>query len=115
MHDSIGQSNLDQSVLHLILDQLEELVATIIEEIRERPGVAAAILAAVVGVLVGSMLAAGVGRRHPARPAKLARRARGVADAGELAALAVKLLQNPIVRSYMRSAVERQLKKRVTF
>jgi hypothetical protein len=40
------------------------------------------------------------------------RKARGVGEAAELAALGVKLLQNPIVRSYVRSAVEGQLKKR---
>jgi hypothetical protein len=106
------QSNVEQSTLQLIIDQLEELVVTIIEEIRERPGVAAALLAAVLGVVVGSMLASGVGRRHASPPARVAHKARTVTEAGDLAALAIRLLQNPIVRSYLRSAVEGQLKKR---
>jgi hypothetical protein len=110
MHDS----NVEQSTPQLIIDQLEELVATIIEEIRERPGVAAAILAAVAGIVIGSMLASGIGRRHSSPPARFARRkARGVvSEAGDLAGLAVKLLQNPNVRGFVFSAVERQLKKR---
>jgi hypothetical protein len=108
MHESNGE----QSTLQLIIDQLEELVVTIIEEIRERPGVAAALLAAVLGVVVGSMLASGVGRRHASPPASVAHKARTVTEAGDLAALAIRLLQNPIVRSYLRSAVEGQLKKR---
>jgi hypothetical protein len=109
------ESNVEQSTLQLIVDQLEELVVTIIEEIRERPGVAAAILAAVVGVVVGSMLATGVGRRHASPPARVVRKARSMTEAGDLAGLAVKLLQNPIVRGYLRTAVEGQLKKRFSF
>ena len=108
MHDS----NVEQSMLQLIIDQLEELVVTVIEEIRERPGVAAAILAAVVGVVVGSMVASGGGRRHASPPAGVVKKARTVTEAGDLAALMIRLLQNPIVRSYVRSAVEGQLKKR---
>jgi uncharacterized membrane protein YeaQ/YmgE (transglycosylase-associated protein family) len=110
------ESNVEQSTLTLIVDQLEELVVTIIEEIRERPGVAAAILAGVVGVVVGSMLAAGVGRRRASPPARaVVQKARTVSEAGELAGLAVRLLQNPIVRSYLRSVLESQLKKRFSF
>jgi len=109
------ESNVEQSTLQLIVDQLEELVVTIIEEIRERPGVAAAILATVVGIVVGSMLASGVGRRHASPPAAVAQKARTVTEAGDLAGLAIKLLQNPIVRHYLRSALESQLKKRFSF
>ena len=79
---------------------------------RQRPGVALALLAAVTGAVVGSMLAARGSRRH-ASPAKgVARKARGMGEAADLAGLGLKLLQNPIVRSYIRSAVEGQLKKR---
>jgi hypothetical protein len=105
-------SNVEQSTLQLVVDQLEELVVTVIEEIRARPGVAAAFLAAIVGIVLGSMLAARFGRRHASPPDRVVRRARGMADAGELAALGLKLLQNPIVRGYVRSALEGQLKKR---
>jgi hypothetical protein len=108
---SFGDSKADQSTLQLIVDQLEELVVTIIEEIRERPAVAAAILAAVLGAVVGGLLAARVGRRA-SPPARVAKRARGVAEAADVAGIAVKLLQNPLVRGYIRSAVQGQLKKR---
>jgi hypothetical protein len=84
---------------------------TIIEEIRERPAVAAALFAAVLGAVVGGLLAARVGQRG-SRPARVAKRARGVAEAADVAGIAVRLLQNPLVRGYIRSAVQGQLKKR---
>jgi uncharacterized membrane protein YeaQ/YmgE (transglycosylase-associated protein family) len=113
MHDSFSQPNVEQSTMQLVVDQLEELIVTIIEEIRERPGVAAAILAAVVGAFVGSMLAANVGRRGSLPPAKVARSARGLGDAAELVGLGVRLLQNPLVRAFAVSALQAQLRKRM--
>ena len=106
------EPTVEQSTMQLILDQVEELVVTIVDEIRQRPGVALALLAAVTGALVGSMLAARASRRHRSPARGVVRKARGVSEAADLAALGVKLLQNPIVRSYVRSAVEGQLKKR---
>src|SRR6266849_9614121 len=106
------EPGVEQSTMQLIADQIEELLVTVIDEIRQRPTVALAFLAAVTGALVGSMLAARASRRH-AYPARgVVRKARGMGEAADLAALGVKLLQNPIVRSYVRSAVEGQLKKR---
>jgi hypothetical protein len=112
MPDSFSQSNAERSVMQLIIDQLEESIVTIIEEIRERPAVAAAILAGVLGAIVGSMLAAGAARRHPSAPASVVRKARGLSEAADLVGLALKLLQNPMVRGYIRSAMEGQFKKR---
>jgi uncharacterized membrane protein YeaQ/YmgE (transglycosylase-associated protein family) len=112
MQDSFSKSNGEQSVMQLVVDQLEELVVTIIEEIRERPGVAAAILAGVLGAIAGSMLAASVSRRRPSAPAGVVRKAREVSEVADLAGLALKLLQNPMVRGYVRSMIEGQLKKR---
>ncbi len=107
------EPSVEQSTMQLILDQFEELLVTIIDEIRERPGVALAFLAAITGAVIGSTLAARAGRRRHASPARgVARKARGMAEAAELAGLALRLLQNPIVRSYIASAVEGQLKKR---
>ncbi len=106
------EPTVEQSTMQLILDQIEELVVTIVDEIRQRPGVALALLAAVTGALVGSMLAARASRRHRSPARGVVRKARGMGEAADLAALGVKLLQNPIVRSYVRSAVEGQLKKR---
>jgi len=106
------EPTVDQSTMHLIIDQLEELVVTIIDEVRQRPAVAVAILAGVAGALAGSMLATRFSNRHASPPARVVHKARGVGEAADLAGLGVKLLQNPIVRGYIRSAVEGQLKKR---
>jgi hypothetical protein len=106
------EPTVEQSTMQLILDQVEELLVTIVDEIRQRPGVALALLAAVTGALVGSMLAARASRRHRSPARGVVRKARGMGEAADLAGLGVKLLQNPIVRSYVRSAVEGQLKKR---
>jgi uncharacterized membrane protein YeaQ/YmgE (transglycosylase-associated protein family) len=113
MQDSFSQPDAEHSVMDLIVDQLEELVVTIIEEIRERPGIAAAILAAIVGAVVGSVLAAGAGRRR-SPVERVAHRARGAADTLDLAGLGVKLLQNPVIRGYIWSAIESQVKKRIS-
>ena len=75
-------------------------------------GVALALLAAVTGAFVGSKLAARTSRRHASPARGVVRKARGVGEAAELAGLGLKLLQNPIVRGYIASAVEGQLKKR---
>jgi hypothetical protein len=74
MNDTYSQTNLEESTMQLIVDQLEELIVTIIEEVRQR--------------------------------------ARGIGEAAELAGLGLKLMQNPLVRSFLRSALESQLKKR---
>jgi hypothetical protein len=107
MHASFGGSEVDQSTTQLVIDQIEELVVTIIEEIRARPTVALAILAAVVGVIIGGMLAGGVGQPKPVRQ-RVARRVSRMGDMAELTRLGVKLLENPIVRA----AVLSQFKKR---
>ncbi|MBV9169954.1 MAG: hypothetical protein JOZ81_07700 [Chloroflexi bacterium] len=88
----------EDSTIQLIVDQVEELVVTLIEEIRERPGVAAAILAAVVGVIIGSALAART-RRTPAVPERVARKTQGAGQVAQLAGIALSLLENPIVRA----------------
>ncbi len=107
---SDGGSNVEQSTTQLVVDQLEELAVTIIEEIRERPAVAAAILAGVVGALIGIALAAGFGRRRsPTR--RIARRVSRVGAMTDLAGLGVKLFENPIVREYARAALVAQLGK----
>jgi hypothetical protein len=112
MHDSFSPSHVEQGTMQLVMDQLEELIVTIVEEIRERPGVAAAIFAALLGAVIGSLLAARARSRPVSPPARLARRARGMGEAAELAAIGLKLLQNPLVRGYIRSTMEGQLKKR---
>jgi hypothetical protein len=109
MHDSVTE----ESTLQLVLDQLEELVVTIIEEIRERPGVALAIFAGLLGAVVGSTLAARARSRAPA-PVRAARRARRVGDAAELVGLGLRLMQNPIVRGLVIAALERQLKRKLS-
>ena len=137
-------------VMQLIVDQVEELIITILEELRTRPAVAAAIFAGVVGAMIGTALAARMRqkRRPPpsagaemlgalagtlasavprrvdgkvvgkaaSRTRKRARqglsRASGVGDMADLAGLGLRLLENPIVRSYARAAIAKQLRKR---
>jgi hypothetical protein len=113
MFNTFGQSDLEQGTLELIIDQLEELVVTVIEEVRARPGVAVAMLAAIGGALVGMMLATRSRRRRGASPARAASRARSLGDAADLMGLGIKLLQNPLVRAYLLSALTGQLKKRM--
>ncbi len=103
----MDESNLDDSTLQLVMDQLEELVVTVIEEIRHRPGVAAAILAGVVGVIVGSALAA------RGRKGGMHRRAAKVQNTAGLIQLGLRLLQNPIVRGLIFAAVQRQVRRRL--
>jgi hypothetical protein len=106
-------SNVEPGTFQLILDQLEELIVTLIEEIRERPGVALAVLAAVLGALIGSALAGRAARRGLQPPARAARRARSLGAASELMGLGMRLMQNPIVRGLVFAAVQRQLRRRL--
>jgi hypothetical protein len=114
---AMRDSSVEESTLQLVLDQIEELVVTIIEEVRERPGVALAIVAGLVGALLGARAAAGLNRRRagPPAPAQGAvRSVRRVGDMAELVGLGVRLLQNPIVRALLLAAMERQLKRRLS-
>ena len=103
-------TDVEDSTFQLVIDQLEELVVTLIEEIRERPGVALAIVAGLVGALIGTRLAS---RRSSAPARAVRRKAQGVGDAAELAGLGLRLLKNPIVRGLLVAAVERQFKRRM--
>jgi tetrahydromethanopterin S-methyltransferase subunit C len=98
----------EQSTLQLVMEQVEELIVTLIEEIRERPGVAAAILAAVVGAIVGSMLA-NRGRRRVLPKVRAPKQVRGIGDVAELAGLGLKLLENPLVRGVLVAQLKRRL------
>lgn len=107
--DSDGNSG----PLQFVIDQLEELVVTLIEEIRERPGIAAAIAAGVIGAMVGSWLAArGRARTRRRTARKIVMRGQAV-DAARAAGTVVQLLQNPFVRGLIVAQIERQLKNRM--
>jgi len=108
MHDS----SVDESTFQLVMDQLEELVVTVIEEIRERPAVALAIAAGVLGAIVGARAASRLGRRSEPAPLRAAHKAKRVGDMAELAGLGLRLMQNPIVRGLVIAAIERQVKRR---
>jgi hypothetical protein len=101
------------SFFQLVIDQLEELVVTLVEEVRERPGVAVAIAAGVLGAVIGSMLARRSLGRGQSVPKQAVRGARSVGDAADLARLGMRLMQNPIVRGLLLAALERQLKRRL--
>jgi hypothetical protein len=108
------ESVVEESTLQLVIDQLEELVVTVIEEIRERPGVALAIVAGLIGAFCGAKLAARMSRHRAMAPRRVARKARRVGDAAELAGLGVRLMQNPIVRGLVLAAIEKQLKRQLS-
>jgi uncharacterized membrane protein YeaQ/YmgE (transglycosylase-associated protein family) len=150
--DTSNWSGGSDSVVQLIVDQIEELILTLLEEIRARPGVAMAIGAGIAGAIFGTILAARLAtrRRRPPpvsatsemlgalagtlvgaiprrvdgtaipkaagrvskRAQKQARGLSNVGDMADLAGLAMRLLENPIVRSYARAAVANQLRKR---
>lgn len=112
MQSSYGGSEVDQSTLQLVIDQIEELVVTIIEEVRQRPSVALAILAGVLGAFVGTLLASGIGRPKPA-PERVARRVNRVGDMAAMAGMGMRLLENPLVRSYALAMLSGQLRKRL--
>jgi len=104
----------EPGIMELVFDQLEELLVTIIDEVRERPGVAVAILAALGGAIVGSTLANRSNRKRTAAAAELVeKQSRGVGHTGNLLGLAMRLLQNPIVRGFVLSMVVRQIRRRV--
>lgn len=105
-------ADVEEGMLQLVLDQVEELVVTVIEEIRARPGVALAICAGIAGTVVGSVFAARL--RRPRRPAaRVAHQARRAGDMAELVGLTMRLLQNPIVRGLIVAAITRQLKRQL--
>ena len=104
-------SDVGDSTFQLVIDQLEELVVTIVEEIRERPGIALALVAGVLGAMVGSWLAR---RNRAPAPVRAARgSARNAGDAVSVLGIGMRLLQNPLVRAVLVAAVERQLKSRL--
>ncbi len=108
----MDEANLDDSTFQLVMDQLEELVVTLVEEIRERPGVAVAIVAGVLGVIVGARLASR-GRRASVQKRAM-RRARKARNTAGLLQLGFRLLQNPIVRGLVFAAVQRQIRRRLS-
>lgn len=136
----------------LVVEQIEEFAVTVLEEIRERPGVAAAVIAGVIGALAGLAFAAarsrrdrrpapirGAGRTFAAwasaldleeRSGRVARvanksakkandRSRGLFDdlaglrsAADLVPITGKVLENPLVRAYLRNIIRNQVRRR---
>ncbi|MBV9326998.1 MAG: hypothetical protein JO352_24855 [Chloroflexi bacterium] len=105
-------SDVEDSTFQLVIDQLEELVVTVIEEVRERPAIVLAVVAGVIGAMIGSRLAAR-GKRPPTAVRAARGTARRAGAAAELAGIGLRLLQNPLVRALFIAVVERQLKRRL--
>jgi hypothetical protein len=150
----IGARGEADDVMKLAFDLVGDLVASVVDEIRERPGVAAAIVAGVCGALIGIGLAGLVGRRPKRRAASAAggvvdllagltravdlegrtqrvahmasqapgRGRRGgeglldrmghVRNATDLLPIGLSLLENPLVRTFVRGMVVSRLRKR---
>ena len=109
MNASFDGSQVDQSALQLIIDQVEELVVTLIEEVRARPGVAVAILAGVVGAVAGSVVAGNLTRPKQTLRRRATGRVGGMADTVEMLGL---LMRHPVLRSYARQGIEELIRKR---
>jgi hypothetical protein len=108
MRDTGGVVEAEQSTLQLVMDQIEELVVTLIEEIRERPGVVAAIVAAVVGALIGGMVASAVNRRAAPKQVRAPKPVRRAGSVASLAGSGVRLLENPLVRAVVLAQLRRR-------
>lgn len=124
--DDGGQSDQYEDLPGLVLGRLSGLANALVEGVRAQPIVAAAIIAAGVGVLIG----VGLARRHEdradeareavveevTRAGKRARKAgeRGgrLVDYGELLPLAMKLWENPVVRGYVLRTATQMVAKR---
>lgn len=125
-----------EAVAEIVVEQVEEALVTVLETLRERPLLTAAVGASVASALVGLVLAS---RRQPRRPkvmnlvndvladleplggkGKVGKKVRrggsrgleGLGSAAELLPLALQLLQNSIVRAYVRGFVRSQLRRR---
>ena len=101
----------EHSTLQLVIDQVEELVVTLIEEVRERPAVAGALLAGVVGAMVGSALAVRARSKPAPAPQRVVRRARAMGDLAEIGSIALRLLENPLVRAMIVRQVLKRLRR----
>lgn len=148
--DPAGQPSSD--VFQLVVEHIEEFAVSVLEEVRERPGVAAAMIAGVIGALAGLAFAAARSRRDrrpaPIRGAastfaawasaldleeksgrvsrvanksakKANERSRGLFDdlaglrsAADLVPLTGKVLENPLVRAYLRNIIRNQVRRR---
>lgn len=124
--DEGGPSDQYEDLPGLVRGRLTVLATALVEGVRAQPIVAAAIIAAGAGVLIGLSLA----RRGKSRPeqvratvfdelaqtgkrARKAGRRRGrVLDYGELLPLAMKLFENPIVRGYVLRSATKLIAKR---
>ncbi|HET6319969.1 MAG TPA: hypothetical protein VFG86_26215, partial [Chloroflexota bacterium] len=69
-----------------------------------------AILAGLVAAVVGSRLAAGIGRPKPARR----RVSERVGTAGDVATILAIVMRNPVMRAYVGAAIANAIRKRVS-
>jgi hypothetical protein len=113
MSNSFSESHGEQGVIDPIIEQIERLVVAVFDQLRQRPAVAGALFAAIVGAVIGSMLAASFSQRQTTSQAHMARRENTAVDARTLAAGALRLLENPLVRSFLFSMLARGFKRRL--
>lgn len=98
---SDSESNFLDEAMQVTIDAVEEIVITLIEAVRERPGVAAAILAGVMGAFVGLAIAAITSRR---REAKKPRKRAGRLFAGVASALDLEERSHRVSKETRKSA-----------
>lgn len=90
-----------EGTIQFIIEELENIVLTVIEELRQRPTVAMALAAAVCGAVVGAMLAGRSGRAKPVKSAA------GLVDAlGPLAAALTRSQVKDVASSFSERAAK---------
>jgi hypothetical protein len=122
----MGLSDQYEDLPQLVTRRLTDLANGLVDAVRAQPVVAAATIAAGLGVLIG----VGLARRSGARPEQVrealdegletvtrrvrrGKRGGRMLDYGELVPLAMKLVENPIVRAFVLRKVAQMLAKRM--
>ena len=127
--DESGLNDQYVDLVQLAANRASQLADALVAGIQARPLVAAAVIAGGVGALVGLSLArrsrspqaklgkalkdqARVAEKQAEAARKGGQRLRKVTDYGELVPLAMKLLENPIVRAFIVQTVTKRLVRR---
>jgi hypothetical protein len=124
--DDSGLSDQYEDLPGLVLGRLTDAANALLRAVQAQPVVAAAIIAAGAGVLIGVSLARRGGSRagqvretvleevaeSGKRARKAGRRGGQLLDYGELLPLAMRLFENPIVRGYVLRTATRMIAKR---
>ena len=124
--EELGLSDQYEDLPQLVTRRLTDLANGLVEAVRAQPVVAAAIIASGIGVLVGVSLARrsnsrtervretlDEGLESVTRRVRRGKRSGRVLDYGSLLPLAMRLLENPLVRAYALRTAARMISRRL--